>query len=388
MEINDSFQNEFWYHVATQNEIPISWDTENKKFDISNLIWFIRWFDFTQIDYLLNSIKSDWDLIDMLRTLVWVSDKRMYLELSYIGSKILKNNSTYENIYGWSIYSVDKHPISFYKQCIKSKDQIISNATTKIICDYLLEKWIVDVIKWFQSLSDEDIILIINNLIFTKETQQAEAKRRWHWAEFEIAKFLHGLWVQIIPENKHEKPIWHRDPNVDKTNFLLAQKSHNTWSFDMVAIKEWLPFILIQSLIHTSDPWQYWVNKSDETVLIKNDIDTFNTKNHTRKVYLWWIVDGVWFCENKKDTIDKMIHEFDCFIQIKSIYKAALRLHQLWIISVKWIELDSNFYTQEDAQGMFNKYWSDDIQYGYGYNSLQNTSEYNKLQWGMWIIYF
>ena len=73
-------------------------------------------------------------------------------------------------------------------------------------------------------------------------------------------------------------------------------------------------------------------------------------------------MDGVGFSENKKDTIDKMLTEFDCFIQLKTLYKAGLQLHKLGLVKLKGIRFDSDFYTTEEANAMFSKYGSIDIQ--------------------------
>ena len=76
---------------------------------------------------------------------------------------------------------------------------------------------------------------------------------------------------------------------------------------------------------------------------------------------LWGLVDGVGFIENPDDTIFKMLGQFDTFIQLKSLYKAALKLHQLKIVKIKAIRFDMDFYSKEEADGMFEKYGSNDI---------------------------
>ena len=86
-----------------------------------------------------------------------------------------------------------------------------------------------------------------------------------------------------------------------------------------------------------------------------------NQKYSTQK-QLWGLVDGVGFSENKKDTIDKMLSEFDCFIQLKSIYKAGLQLHKLGLVKIKAIRFNMDFYTQSEASAMFDTYGSVDIQ--------------------------
>jgi hypothetical protein len=56
-----------------------------------------------------------------------------------------------------------------------------------------------------------------------------------------------------------------------------------------------------------------------------------------------------------------MLTEFDCFIQLKSLYKAALQLHKLGLVQLKAIRFDMRFYTESEAIAMFDKYGSADI---------------------------
>lgn len=129
----------------------------------------------------------------------------------------------------------------------------------------------------------------------------------------------------------------------------------------IVKTSDELMLVFAQALIHTSDPGQYGVNKSAETVTIKSNLSRNNKVNNTSKE-LWGLVDGVGFIENPRKTIDKMLIQFDCFIQLKSLYKAGLQLHKLGLVKLKGIRFDSDFYTTTEANEMFEKYGSADIQ--------------------------
>lgn len=218
-------------------------------------------------------------------------------------------------------------------------------------------------LKAIKKVDRDELEVLVDKLILTKEVQQAEAKRRGHGAEHAVAELIHKLGIVMLPEERHTKAIGFRDPNVDRINFELSKKIKNsTWSFDLLILSPMKEnHIFVQSLIHTSDPGQYGVNKSDETILIKTDLNDLNQRITSSKE-LWGIVDGVGFCENKKDTIDKMLGVFDCFIQMKSIYKAALKLHEIGFIKVKAIAFDTNFYSKDESQAMYEKYCSPNIQ--------------------------
>lgn len=55
------------------------------------------------------------------------------------------------------------------------------------------------------------------------------------------------------------------------------------------------------------------------------------------------------------------MENFDNFVQMKSLYKIALRLHKLQLVKVRAIRFDMNFYSLADANAMFSKYGSQDI---------------------------
>ena len=151
------------------------------------------------------------------------------------------------------------------------------------------------------------------------------------------------------------------DPNVDKVTFEIAKRNkETTWSMDLIVKRGNDIKILIQGLIHTSDPGQYGVNKSDETVTVKQGLTSYN-KKYKKDKELWGLVDGVGFIENPEDTVFKMLEQFDTFVQLKSLYKAALRLHKLKMVKIKAIRFDMDFYSRKEADEMFAKYGSKDI---------------------------
>lgn len=361
--LTESPQNEFWYHVSNQNEIPIAGEIQTS-FDTDLLEQFLKDMPKKEsevISYIYTQLLKNPDLVDILRALVGVSDKRMYLELSYIFSKTLKKDLTV-SLCGCSLYNLNRHPLGYFKNLIESRDNEVCKKSTELIGNYFLERGIFVVLKTLATLSGDELKTIIDKLILTKETQQEEAKRRGHGAEFELAKVLHNLGCKFIPSDRHLRPMGSGDPNVDIETFEITKKAKGkTWSFDLIINdNNTNPIIFIQGLIHTSDPGQYGVNKSDETVSIKKSLDISNNK-YKKSKELWGLVDGVGFSENKKDTINKMIDEFDTFLQLKSFYKVGLRLHKIGLIKIKAIKFDDDFYTSDYKKEMYDKYGSAEI---------------------------
>ena len=363
MTVTDNYRTEFWYHVADQKEIPI-YGNVDRTIDINKLQSIVSDLpdnDEKRRDYLKGVVFSDPDTIDFLRTFVGVSDKRMYLELSYIFGKTRCEKDSSKNILDYSIYDLKKHDVPYFKHLI-SKGGESAKIAVGIIVDYLINKGVVTILQTIKSVSRDQLQVVVDSLISPKEVQQEETKRRGHGAEQQFAIILHQLGVAYIPAGKHVNPMGTQDPNVDRYTFQIADRVEGrTWSFDVI-IKDANGNLKVftQGLIHTSDPGQYGVNKSAETILVKNDLTSYNTK-YDDNAELWGLVDGVGFIENPNNTIFKMLGSFDNFVQMKSLYKIALRLHKLHIVRVKAIRFDMDFYSQDDADAMFEKYGSEDI---------------------------
>lgn len=356
--ITSTPQNEFWFHVATQADIPIAGEVE-KSIDVPLLgeVLCSSPTDSTEFfNFLVSKLMLKPDCLDFLRSLVGISDKRLYLELSYIFAKTCSLDNPNVNILGESFYSLDKHKTSFFQNILLRDTGSKQQHAASLIASYLCDKGLCNVVNYLKKLDINEVQILIENWILPKEVQQAEAKRRGHGAEYELVKVLSQLGVSILPLDRINHPI-SKDPNVDRDTFLEAPKEQGrTWSFDIIIQNhQRTPYIFVQSLIHTSDPGQYGVNKSDETLLIKNDLVRHNQKYGAQK-QLWGLVDGVGFSENKRGTLDKMLNAFDCFLQMKTFYKAALALHHAGFIQLKGIMYDASLYSQQEIALIHAKY--------------------------------
>ncbi len=356
-------QNEYWFHVAPQHEIPIAGEVE-ELINSESLIDLIENFDGVdniEYEHLAEVIEENPNNIDILRSLVGVSDKRMYLELSYIFYKTKFNDDDEKNILGTTLYEVNRHPLNYFKRRISGVNEKLAEKSLDIITNYLIEKGILNVLNSLKTIGTNQAHVLINRLVNVKEAQQKLTKRRGHGMEQLFAQVLHELGVLFLPKNKHTNPMA-QDPNVNRITFQVQAKTPNeTWAFDIIVLSDDEPYVFTQGLIHTSDPGQFGVNKSDETVTIKAGLTNHNQENQTNKE-LWGLVDGIGFTENKPNTIDKMLNEFDCFVQLKTFYKTGLQLHHLGIIKIQAIRFDMNYYSETHATQMFEKYGSADIQ--------------------------
>lgn len=361
IQIFNDFRKEFWYHVSNQNEIPIFGRAE-KSID-SELLYAIAHKmsgNADDLSALKEIIRNNVDAIDTLRTIVGVTDKRMYLELSYIFNKSRANRDSDLNILGESVYALKKHSVSYFKQLIRKQDAKGSKVL-HVVAKYLADKGGVSILNVLRKMESEEVSHLVDFLLLPKEIQQEETKRRGHGAEQALASVLHEIGATFLPDRRHIHPMSQDDPNVTKTDFELAQhKEASTWSMDMIITHGQSLRVFVQSLIHSSDPGQYGVNKSGETVTVKSGLDRYNLTGSVQKE-LWGLVDGVGFIENPDNTIFKMLQHFDTFVQLKSLYKAGLRLHKLGLVKIKAIRFDMQFYTQQEADEMFELYGSTDI---------------------------
>ena len=361
IHIFDDFRKEYWFHVSNQNEIPIFGHAE-KSID-SGLLYNIAQQmpgNDDDLDTLKQIISLDPDAIDTLRTIVGVTDKRMYLELSYIFNKHCQKEKSDTNILGESVYLLKKHSVSYFKGLIRHQTPK-GKEVLNVVAKYLEDRGVLSILHVLNKMDEDEVSSLVDYLLLPKEIQQEETKKRGHGAEQALALVLNNIGVSFIPDGRHINPMSQDDPNVDKVTFALAPKDKKkTWSMDLIITQGQQLRVFVQSLIHSSDPGQYGVNKSDESMYVKGGLNILNESIPVRKE-LWGLVDGVGFVENPEDTVFKMIQQFDTFVQLKSLYKAGLKLHKLGIVRIKAIRFDMTFYSKQEADEMYELYGSDDI---------------------------
>lgn len=342
---------EFWYCVAAQEQLPLhkGHSLSSDKYD--NLINFISFFKDelksgkTSKKIIKKCLLNSPELLNDLRILIGVSDKRLYLDLTYLfntekqedGSRFLSEER--ENLV--------KHDTTFFINQLKNSSH--KKEFAKKISNYFLNKGIENVLITLSKLSKNEIKNIFEYLVSPKEIQQKQAKYRGHGAEMAFSKIFNELGLNFTPSNKHINPMATHDPNVDLSTMSLVKKNtknSNIHSFDLVVYDNDDNIrILVQSLIHSSDPGQYGVNKSDETVAIKKLIDKYNEQNTDKPVFLLGSVDGVGFCENPNGTIIKMLDVFDDFFQTHTLFKIGIFAQKIGLINnLKGVSFDTNFF--------------------------------------------
>ncbi|OYQ87977.1 hypothetical protein B9T10_07915 [Wohlfahrtiimonas chitiniclastica] len=363
----DQLEQEFWYHVSTQEDLPLAAlktkDPQQNKIDE---ICQNTPKDILKIpEFLTKIIQNDPNVISQLRMLASISDKRFYLEMSYIFSRVfVEIDDNLQTLCGCPPEELTKHSTQFFINLIKKDSPLKSKAATDLITKYLCKHGLDKILLLYANLTASERTIIMETLIFPKEIQQQEAKLRGHGAEKVLAELLVHLGVSFFPENKADQPMAKHDPNIDNTTMIITDRNKdNTFSSDLVILNNSSePIISIVGLIHSSDPGQFGVDKANTVKDIRNLIDLFNNKATNRRMQIWGLVDGVGYSENKKGTINAMLPHFHQFIQVKTLWKAALALHTAGLCNIKGIMLDKKFYIDPKIISHMISYIPKDIQ--------------------------
>ncbi|MDE7269050.1 MAG: hypothetical protein K2N81_01085 [Acetatifactor sp.] len=352
---------EFWYCVAPQEDLPLYKGQEISSESCTNLIKLINLYktkagSAEPADIIKATILDKPQIISDIRVLVGVSDKRLYLDLTYLANIYVDSEG--KRLVPENREHLTKHNTSFFVRqlSISAMKDVLAGQIT----DYFVSRGLIDILNTFTSLEEAQIIPIFNNLITPKEIQQMQAKYRGHGAEQAFARIVTACGLSIIPSKKDVDPMAGHDPNVDLSTMTVVTRNagnENCHSFDLIITENSKIRVLIQSLIHSSDPGQYGVNKSDETIDIYKRIAAYNKNSGNAPVYLLGSVDGVGFSENPNGTIVKMLDAFDDFFQMHTLFKIPLFLQKIGMIdNVLGIAFDTKYFSCSAVNHFNEKY--------------------------------
>ena len=381
---------EFWYCVAPQEDLPLYQGQEISSESCKNLIKLIDSYKAKAgtaepSEIIRTIILGKPQIISDIRVLVGVSNKRLYLDLTYLANIYSDENGN--RLVAENREHLVKHDTNFFIRQLSSSP--IKRVLSKQIAQYFIDKGLIDILNTFTSLETNQIIPIFNNLIARKVIQQMQAKYRGHGAEQAFAQIATACEMFIIPPDKDTDPMAGYDPNVDLSSMTVVQRNasnENCHSFDLIITQDNDIRILIQSLIHSSDPGQYGVNKSDETIDIFKRIVNYNKTSGKKPVYLLGSVDGVGFSENPNGTIVKMLDVFDDFFQMHTLFKIPLFLQKIGLINnVLGIAFDTKYFGDVAIKHFNEKYMNP-----LGIKDLTGAdlSSYSTLEAGKAVVIF
>ena len=334
-----SAEDEYWYHVSPQNHLPLAPGVVRHT-NLDSVDSFIAGLKYTGDTALVQSVTGhlmkDPESLSGMRLLAGLSDKRLYLDLSYNMSRVTERNGS-STLCGCAPNKLTRHSTAFFVNRIRNSNS--SYQIAEAIAIYLVTAGLNRVAAALSAIDSQKRKPLLLSFISGREAQQNEAKRRGHGAEAALAELLEQMDIQIRPKGKAVNPMGVSDPHFSALHWTLCDRSPGeTFSTDIAVLdKSGELRVCIQALIHSSDPGQFGVNKSDETVTIRTILDK------TQRGEIWGLLDGVGYSENKKGTINKLIKAFHHFAQYNSLYKVALRCHHLELVKVSGIVFDAAY---------------------------------------------
>lgn len=182
---------EFWYCVAPQEDLPLYKGQEICSDSCARLIEVVEKYK-EQIGnaapgvIINNIILDNPSVISDIRVLVGVSDKRMYLDLTYLAN--IYRSADNARFVPESREHLLKHDTKYFIRLLTSSP--MKKELAAEIAKYFVKKGLVNILNAFASLTKEQIIPIFDNLIAPKEIQQMQAKYRGHGAEQAFAQVV------------------------------------------------------------------------------------------------------------------------------------------------------------------------------------------------------
>lgn len=356
-----TLRDEYWFHVAPQEAMPLAGNAR-PPLALSELDKIHpAGSDFEPGSLAVNDIAS-WiqeqpDIALELRLVLSISDKRFYLDLSYIFSRELVLPAGDRTICGCLPNAMKKHSTSAILGFVARGTAERRRRAAESIAEYLVAKGLLVVLDLYFSL-DQDQRVAINDLwLSPKNVQQNETKRRGHGAEGEIAQAFVDAGVAVFPPNKATDPMGAHDPNVSRTTFKITPRiAGETTSVD-VCVRDATGelVIMLVGLVQSSDPGQFGVDKAATNREIRRDLDKFRDETGSTLEF-WGIVDGIGYAENPNGTIYPMLEYFDNFVQHNSAYKAVLGAGRLGLANPVAIMYDMDFYTSLARDQMHARY--------------------------------
>lgn len=331
---------EFWYCVAPQEDLPLYKGQEIASDSCNRLIDVVEKYKakkgkYEATEIIKKIILDNPSVISDIRVLVGVSDKRLYLDLTYLANTYRSADN--KRLVPEAREHLLKHDTKYFIRLLSTSQ--MKEELAMEITKYFMDRGLVDILNTFSSISKEQIIPIFDNLIAPKEIQQMQAKYRGHGAEQAFAQIVTACGLQITPKNKD------------------------------------------------TDPGQYGVNKSDETIDIQKRIRAYNNKlNPNHQVYLLGSVDGVGFSENPNGTIVKMLDAFDDFFQMHTLFKIPIFLQKIGMINnVKGIVFDTEYFDDNAIEHFLHTYM---IPANVENLTGQDIKKYHTIQAGKAIVVF
>lgn len=357
----ETARDEYWFHVASQEEMPLA-GTARPPLALSDLDRFHP----AGGNYVPGSLSRDdiktWirdnpQITLQLRLVLSISDKRFYLDLSYVFSRQLIGSGSDQTVCGCLPNTMRKHSTNAILGFVARGNEARRERASQLIADYLIGKGLLVVLDLYFSLDQAQRTAINDVWLSPHNVQQNETKRRGHGAEAEVAKAFVDAGVSVFPPDKATDPMGSPDPNVSLETFKVSPRvAGQTVSVDVSVLDHGGNLaVMIMGLVQSSDPGQFGVDKAATNRAIRERLDAFRSESGSTLEF-WGIVDGIGYAENPNGTVHLMLEYFDYFVQHNSAYKAVLGAGRLGLADPVAIMYDMEFYTPSTRDQMHAKY--------------------------------
>lgn len=357
----ETVKDEYWYHVASQDEMPLAGSARTplalSGLDAIHPAGLPYQTGSLEESDIASWILADPDLALQLRLVLSISDKRFYLDLSYLFSRTRIAEGTDTTVCGCLPNTMRKHSTAAIIGFVARGASARRERAAAVIADYLVHKGLLVVLDLYFGLNPEQRMAINDLWLAPHNVQQNETKRRGHGAEAEVAQALVDAGVVVFPPSKATDPMGAPDPNISLDTFAIAPRvAGQTVSVDVAVLdRDENLKAMVMGLVQSSDPGQFGVDKAATNGRIRELLDQHRrtTGSHLE---LWGIVDGIGYAENPNGTIYPMLRHFDHFVQHNSAYKAVLGAGRLGLVRTVAVMYDMTFYTQVTRQQMHERY--------------------------------
>ena len=293
-----------------------------------------------------------------LRLVLSISDKRFYLDLSYLLSRTTLGEAG-PTVCGCQPNTMKKHSTATILGYMARGPAARKELAATVVAEYLVNRGLLVVLDLYFPLSQMQRTAVNDLWLSPHNVQQNETKRRGHGAEAEIAQALVDAGVSIFPASKATDPMGAPDPNVSLETFeIVPRVPQETVSVDIALLKEdGALAAIVMGLVQSSDPGQFGVDKAATNGRIRTMLEEHRAVTGSA-LELWGIVDGIGYAENPNGTVYPMLRHFDFFVQHNSAYKAVLGAGRLGLAEPLAIMYDMTFYTDTTREQMHERWAS------------------------------
>lgn len=292
--------------------------------------------DSSSLSDLERELLEEPETMDMLRLLIARTETQIKIDLS-LAFRATESPTDDVSLCGCPMDDLTTHTYDYFKNFLAGnrRSDAESRKAAETIANYFENIGALSVLEDFSEVSPSGRHNIIEEAIVPHDGRQSRAKRQGHGAEAEIARVVEATGGNIRP--------------VDKvTNPMAGDLEFEGDSYDLLVEDDGGDVrVSIISLFHTSNPGQYGVSKTGETVNYLESIEAYNQSvPDDQRCELWSFCDGAGFAMNSK-ALDNVLTNIHNWIQIKSLWKLPVSLSERGICRVEAVEF-SDFY--DDAE--------------------------------------